>query len=207
VSAAVRKAGSTTTGWSRLFPGLLLVGLLTLANLVLSTAWATLAFAVLVAVFVFKCERRLVDELRTGPKFDLATVATIITTLLGMVAFMRGYTTILRHFGVDVSDSVGDLGNSGISTLCAVLMTCVAAPVTEEIAFRGFLLARLDGVLGPTEALLVQAALFGIAHMLPLTYASHFLLGLALGFARRRTRSLYPGILVHAAYNAWALLM
>ena len=206
--------------WQCLFPGLLLVALITLINVVLALALrnqpalplayevlAAVAFAALVAAFLFLGERQLVRELMTRPVIKLSTVAITVAALAVMMLFMSGYVACLRHFGFDVHNSMRRFVDAGWNMDATLLLLSVAPAVTEEIAFRGILLARLDGVFGRNEALLVQAALFGIVHMLPLTFASHFVLGLALGFVRRRTGNLYSCMVVHAAYNAWAVLV
>jgi membrane protease YdiL (CAAX protease family) len=66
-------------------------------------------------------------------------------------------------------------------------------------------MARLDTLLTPTEALLVQAALFALLHLGIAIFPSHFVIGLILGAVRRRARSLYPGMAVHAGWNALVL--
>ena len=53
-----------------------------------------------------------------------------------------------------------------------------------------------------TETLIVQATMFSVLHMDPAIFASHFFFGLVVGWLRRFTRSLCPGMLVHAAWNA-----
>jgi len=40
----------------------------------------------------------------------------------------------------------------------------------------------------------------------PLAFPSHFLMGLCFGYLRTRSRSLYPGMLLHAAWNAFVLM-
>ena len=52
------------------------------------------------------------------------------------------------------------------------------------------------------EALVVQAALFSVVHLLPLVFVSHFVFGLLLGQVRRWTKSLYPCVALHALWNA-----
>ena len=53
----------------------------------------------------------------------------------------------------------------------------------------------------PVDAMLLQAAMFSILHLAPLSFASHFVMGLGLGWLVVRTRSLYAGMLLHALWN------
>lgn len=47
--------------------------------------------------------------------------------------------------------------------------------------------------------------MFSILHLSPIIFPSHFLMGLALGFLRMRSKSLYPGMLLHGGWNAWVV--
>jgi membrane protease YdiL (CAAX protease family) len=167
---------------------------------------AAVFLAVAVAGFVLAGARQTVWELLQRPGFDLAGVALSAGALLAIWLFMHVYIAALQLMGFGILDPFGDLQAQGWSIPAALGLIVVAPAITEEGAFRGYLLARLDLVLGPTEALLVQAAVFGIAHMIPLMFISHFVIGLVLGLLRRATNSLYPCMAVHAAWNLWASL-
>ena len=77
---------------------------------------------------------------------------------------------------------------------------------TEELAFRGVIQSSLERVLNARDAWLIQAALFSVLHLYPLIFPSHFLMGLCFGYMRRRSRSIYPGMLLHACWNALVVL-
>ncbi|HEX6810596.1 MAG TPA: type II CAAX endopeptidase family protein [Planctomycetota bacterium] len=88
----------------------------------------------------------------------------------------------------------------------AVVLVVLCPAVVEELAFRGFLLERLEPLIGRRDALLLQAALFAILHMLPAMLPSHFWMGLVLGVVRIRTGSLVPCMCVHGAWNLFVLI-
>jgi membrane protease YdiL (CAAX protease family) len=81
----------------------------------------------------------------------------------------------------------------------------VATPISEELLFRGLIQPKLEQILRPTDALIVQAVLFSAAHLSPGILATHFAIGLAFGWLRRRTGSLLPSIALHGAWNAWVI--
>jgi membrane protease YdiL (CAAX protease family) len=85
----------------------------------------------------------------------------------------------------------------------------LAAPIAEELCFRGLLLPILLRRFKPTTAVVLQALAFGVVHVYPLQILSATLAGLVLGALALRTRSLIPGMIVHAANNAivFALIM
>jgi membrane protease YdiL (CAAX protease family) len=82
----------------------------------------------------------------------------------------------------------------------ALVALVVIAPIAEELIFRGLCFAALG-----RSALPVSAALFAVAHGLPVLLGPIFVAGLGIGWLRQRTGSLYPGLAVHMALNATAL--
>ena len=93
----------------------------------------------------------------------------------------------------------------------------VGAAIQEEVIFRGLLqttLARqVPGTLtflgtSFSYAAIIIALLFGLIHLTvnPITAASAFALGLLAGELRDRSGSLFPAILVHAIFNAFAVI-
>lgn len=82
------------------------------------------------------------------------------------------------------------------------LMGAVLPGVLEEVVFRGILQPGFANVVSEKEAIVVQAALFSILHLLPAIFISHFLMGLFLGWVRGKTGSIYLCILFHVAWNS-----
>ncbi len=76
----------------------------------------------------------------------------------------------------------------------------------EELLFRGFALRAVLGVLGRTGAVLLSAALFGLAHGDLVHGGAAFALGLYLGIVAVRTGSVWPAIVCHLANNLAGVL-
>ena len=90
-----------------------------------------------------------------------------------------------------------------------MLMVHVAAPIIEEFIFRGFLFTGLEkSRVGGLGAVLITAACWSVLHIQYDAYeiATIFVMGVGLGFARLKTRSLYLSILLHALNNAIATI-
>jgi membrane protease YdiL (CAAX protease family) len=66
--------------------------------------------------------------------------------------------------------------------------------------FRGLCFAAMG-----RYALPGSAALFALAHGLPVLLVPIFVAGLVLGWVRSRSGSLYPGMAVHMTLNAVAI--
>jgi membrane protease YdiL (CAAX protease family) len=87
------------------------------------------------------------------------------------------------------------------TTVPVLLMAVIAAPVTEEIAFRGYCQSMLERVARPITALLLAAVLFALAHFPQGLEASkllvYFLTGLVFGTMAYFTDSILPSLIVH----------
>jgi CAAX protease family protein len=84
----------------------------------------------------------------------------------------------------------------------AVVGLVFVAPFAEELVFRGLGFASLGRF-----ALPLTAALFALAHGLPVLLIPVAIAGLALGWVRERTGSVLPGMGVHMSLNALALIL
>ena len=77
---------------------------------------------------------------------------------------------------------------------------CIAAPVVEELVFRGAI-QQLARPLGERQAVALQAVLFAVQHKGPAGMAYALVCGLVLGSIRSRTGSVWPGMLLHTLNN------
>ncbi len=79
------------------------------------------------------------------------------------------------------------------------------APVVEELTFRGLGYSLL-APLGALPAILWIGIAFGLAHGLVEGLPILIVFGAGLAWLRHTSGSVYPGIVVHAAFNAIALI-
>jgi membrane protease YdiL (CAAX protease family) len=82
-----------------------------------------------------------------------------------------------------------------------LLAVGIAAPVVEELLFRGIFMGRLAKAIPAGAALVLQAVAFGIYHMNPLQSLYAFVLGLLLGYLYLKYKSILVCILCHAVIN------
>ncbi len=86
-----------------------------------------------------------------------------------------------------------------------LIAACILAPVLEEMLFRGIILRGFLQQYPRRYAILGSAALFGMAHLNLYQFAVGLGMGLVLGWLYERARSLWPCMLLHAAYNSTGL--
>ena len=82
----------------------------------------------------------------------------------------------------------------------------IAAPVFEEIVFRGFLLPSLTRYLPVWGAIAASAFLFAVAHLSVSEILPLATLGAVLGFVYTRSRNLLAPMLLHSLWNSGTLL-
>lgn len=98
--------------------------------------------------------------------------------------------------------------------LALAILAVVAAPVVEELLFRGVVLRGLCSVTTPARAVAAQALLFGLVHVDPVRGAGNLGLvivlgavGAVLGASALLVGRLAPAMIAHAMVNTVALVV
>ncbi len=84
---------------------------------------------------------------------------------------------------------------------------CVAAPVCEELIFRGALLSGLREKYGVVASVLLSAFAFMLMHMNPAQTVYQFLLGIVCALAALAAGSVLPAMLIHSFSNMFAIII
>jgi membrane protease YdiL (CAAX protease family) len=80
-------------------------------------------------------------------------------------------------------------------------------PLMEELLFRGHFLFGLSRRYGLGFGLLFSSILFGLAHVMPVAVVYAAVAGLVIGWLGLTTRSIWPGVALHAGCNALPVLL
>lgn len=122
----------------------------------------------------------------------------------GSVAIIAGLTWALGTLGRPVRVTpLSDMPTPADPLfVVAVLGSVLLTPVAEEVLFRGVLYQSLRKHLGVVFGTLGSALLFAALHWQAAMVPEFLFLGIVLAVAFERTRSLYPSMVMHAAYNA-----
>jgi membrane protease YdiL (CAAX protease family) len=128
----------------------------------------------------------------------------VLLPLVDLLSWLAGYP-ITPDFVLDLYRSARET-----STLVVlVLAIVIAAPLVEEIVFRGFLLPGLaHSVLGASGALLFTSLSWALLHAQyqPFYLIQIVLLGLVFGWLRLKSGSTLLTILLHGLLNLAALV-
>jgi membrane protease YdiL (CAAX protease family) len=141
----------------------------------------------------------------------IATIFLLIPWYLGIIFVSAASALIFNSGRVVPSNSrlifVQRPGGVGL-LLLALLVTAVAAPICEEVFFRGMLFRLLRTRVPLWAAVLLSAMAFGLAHASPAVSAAllptFMYMGIVLAVVYVRTGWLTNNILLHAASNAIA---
>lgn len=97
------------------------------------------------------------------------------------------------------NEASAGIASGGFVGMIAVV---AAAPVVEEVIFRGLIMTRLSRAMPGWLAVLLAAAVFGACHGHPVWIGYAFVLGAVFGFMDLRAGSIWPSILGHMAFNS-----
>lgn len=123
---------------------------------------------------------------------------------MGFANFLMGaLRELLPHEWSELADSTTRLLVRADPTtrVIIVLAAGVAAPIGEELFFRGWLQGLLGRRFGRTVSIATVALLFSFTHLDPVGFLPRVELGLLFGLMRAWTGSLYPSMAAHAAHN------
>jgi membrane protease YdiL (CAAX protease family) len=143
-------------------------------------------------------------RLPANPRRAFTLAAGVLVTGLAAAAALEPLLHGARSQGLTPRRFPGGAEASIGLALTAIVIVGVA-PFAEELFFRGALTGALARPLGAFTPL-ASGAIFGAAHLELRAFPALFVLGVLLGWLYMRTRSLLPGVAVHAANNLLALL-
>ena len=118
-----------------------------------------------------------------------------------------GIENIFDKFGysIIVSDS-DDIGVTGIGYAVMTVYTCIIAPITEELFYRGMLLKVLSKA-NQRFAIFATAVFFGLAHGNIPQFDLAFFLGIFLAHITIKHDSVVPSMIVHIFVNTFVTLL
>jgi membrane protease YdiL (CAAX protease family) len=134
-------------------------------------------------------------------------LGAVVLTLLGFLVFTAIWAGLLETSTKE--ELLNQLGanQSTVLLIASAALTCVMAPICEELLFRGYFFAALSNWHGWLLAAVLTGIVFGGVHVGSAPAVDLVPLG-ALGFALcllyRFTGSLYPCIAAHALNNSFA---
>jgi membrane protease YdiL (CAAX protease family) len=134
----------------------------------------------------------------TGAAEGFVIGGGLAVLLVAILRIAEGHPVLDPTTSLLATSSVGPL-------LLGILLLVIAAPVVEELVFRGFLAEALRG-RGKRAAVLLSAVAFSLAHLRLAQFRYYVMMGVVLALVYWR-RGLVGSIAAHATFNGTLLLV
>jgi len=135
--------------------------------------------------------------------------ASILSGFLGWGSLLAFSTVLSRLIKLPQQDSSGVEHVPLLSLFIILLGSSAVAGIAEETGFRGYMQKPIEERHGPVVAIIITGIMFGLAHfshaettlsLMPF----YFFVALIYGMLAYITKSILPGILLHAAGDVFA---
>jgi membrane protease YdiL (CAAX protease family) len=123
--------------------------------------------------------------------------------LLGLGGLIALWLVLVQLVRVPGNPAANFANYSPLTVVSVVAMASLVGAVTEEVGLRGYMLTRLEAAVGGWPAVVIVAVVISPGHGVTQgfvwpTLAWYFLADLLFGALSLLTRSILPGIAVHA---------
>lgn len=167
------------------------------------------AFAVPLTLIPWLTRRPLRDIVRLRLEPASAVPGTVLLTLGG--SLIAGEIATITEIIMPMPEFIARTFDELFSTadpFSSFVMLVIAPPLIEETLCRGLVLRSMLRRWKPATAIVVSAVVFGLIHLNPWQFFYATWLGLVLGWAYWRTRSLGLCVMMHALNNglSWLLM-
>lgn len=124
--------------------------------------------------------------------------------LLKRILPVASYDSLMRWTKVLTADGMFTELNSLPLKILLALAGAIAAPIGEEVFFRGWLYNAFKAKTGVIPAIIFSGLIFAVVHGGPLAVLIIFPMGMLIAATYEKTKSLWVVIAMHAANNALA---
>jgi len=151
----------------------------------------------------FGLSRRQMKTLLLAPLFYIATLPVL------MIATGVWHFLLKQILGLEIElqDAMQFIAQGSFRLkILLILLAVIAAPLFEEMVFRGLLFPYLVKRTGLAGGTVLVSMFFALIHMHAPSFAPLFLLSVVLCLAYWRTGSLWVSIGIHALFNSISII-
>lgn len=131
-----------------------------------------------------------VNREHMGEAYLLFLLVSIVIVLIQ--ALLRRFEVPINQFSFTTKEGA----------YLALFSSVVITPFIEEVYFRGFLFRGLQMHHKNWVAYVVSAGLFALLHPPLIVMLEVFVIGILLAYVADKTKSIWPGVVIHAVNNA-----
>jgi uncharacterized protein len=140
----------------------------------------------------------------------LRALGLAVLLVIAAMAFNFIYATyVIPGIGMqeEMAKILASIPRTPVNIAAGFFAIAIAAPLVEELLFRGFLQNSLARHMPIWGAIILSSLCFAAVHLQPYAIPGLMSLSIAFGYLYHRTGSLRMNILLHMANNAFALLI
>ncbi len=158
------------------------------------------------STFLFALKLR--NEAWRAAVFTIPPFSLLLASILTTVGLLWGALYPIADF-IPISESIKQqfIFIFESPSVFSFLALVIAAPILEELIFRGVILEGLLKKYSPLQAIVISSLLFGLIHLNPSQFVSAFLGGLFIGWVYAINRNLILCILIHFTINLIAFCL
>jgi membrane protease YdiL (CAAX protease family) len=145
---------------------------------------------------------------RTGVSrynFDSSSAKIIVMVSIAMIAIGIGIISpivnLIPLFDFEKTMFLELAKQTGILSFITIV---IAAPILEEMIFRGIILDGLLKKYSPLKSIIISSILFGVAHLNPHQFVAALIIGFFSGWVYYKTKNLTLSIMIHFVNNLFA---
>lgn len=167
---------------------------------VLATQLILLGIPLLAAVYSKKSLRKTFRLNAFCLRHIAGSIVMIIGAILVGIVLTAVTSAVFPSSAEGVSVSMDYLmGNNFAQTL---LVVALLPAVCEELMFRGYIFSAFEAKMKPAAAIFTASVIFGLYHMSIVRFFTTMLLGTVICYVAYRSKSIFPGMLMHFINNA-----
>lgn len=143
---------------------------------------------------------------KISPLFYLIAIGLGVTLHFVIRSFSVLWQGVAILLGYVPTNSVGTIYSSPEVFVLSLVCTAVLPGICEELTYRGLGSAMFGTVEDERLVVVCMGILFGLGHQFVLQTGYAFLAGMVLGYLILKTRSIFPGMIVHFLNNAFSVV-
>lgn len=180
----------------------------TYKNHAMLTSLAAMAMTIPWLLFLYSREKERMADFFSRRKKPNVLTWTIMLLASFFLALLLNLTMALFHLQEafpEYQETAGQMySEHGVIVL---LVTLVAAPVLEELMFRGVCFLRVRKLAGKGMTILLSGLLFGVYHMNLVQFIYAFFMGMFFALLYERYKDIRLTMACHAAANLCAVVL
>ncbi|MDO4863305.1 MAG: type II CAAX endopeptidase family protein [Ruminococcus sp.] len=144
------------------------------------------------------------NDFGIGRAFQYCMIGMLLWTI--SLYLITGTSDIFSKYGIDIIPDMSGVANTYLGKTIQLVYSCMIAPITEELFFRGVLLRTLSKA-NQRFAVFASAVFFGLVHGNIQQFILATLLGVFLAHITLKHGSIIPSVIVHIFINSASSLI